>query len=73
MGALLGLSKVELCAPDDDLLLERQVLVQDVAQGEDARLGLVVDQSQHVDGKARLHGGLGKEPVQDHLGIGVAF
>ena len=61
------------CAPDDDLLLEGEILVQNVAQGEDLRLALVIHKGQHVDRKARLHGGLGKETVQDHLGIGVSF
>ena len=73
VGALLCLAEVKLRAPDDDLFLERQILVQDMAKGEDLRLGLVVDQGQHVDGKARLHGSLGEKAVEDHLGIGVAL
>ena len=73
MGALLGLTEIIAGAADDHVLLEREILVQDVPQGEDARLGLVIHEGQHVDGKARLHGGLGEEAVQDHLGIGVAL
>ena len=38
MSALLGLLEVIFGAPDDDLLLEGDVLIQDVTQGED--LGL---------------------------------
>ena len=44
-----------------------------MAQREDLRLGLVVHQGQHIDRKARLQGRLGKEAVQDHLGVGVLF
>ena len=73
MGALLRLSEIVARAADDDVLLEGQVFVEDVAQGEDLGLGLVVDQRQHVDRKARLHGRLGKETVEHHLGVGVAL
>ena len=48
-----------------------EVLVQDVPQGEDLGLGLVVHQGQHVDGKGGLQLGLGKQAVQHHLGVGV--
>ena len=71
MRPLLRLAAVEDGAPGDDLLLEGNVLVQDLAQGEDLGLLLVVDESQHDDGKGGLHLGLGKEPVEHHLGIGV--
>ena len=40
-------------------------------QGEDLGLGLVLHQGQHVDGKGGLQLGLGKQAVQDHLGVGV--
>ncbi|CAN4018586.1 Arc-like DNA binding domain-containing protein, partial [Dysosmobacter welbionis] len=46
-------------------------LVNDVAQGEDLGLRLVIHQGQHVDGKAGLQLGLGEQAVQHHLGIGV--
>ena len=71
MGPLLRLAQVELGAPEDDLLLEGQVFVQDMPQGADAGLGLVVDQRQHVDGEGDLELGLGKQPVEHHLGVGV--
>ena len=72
VGPLLGLLQVVPGAPDDDLLLEGDVLVQDVAQGEDLGLGLpFVHQGQHVDGEGGLELGLGEEPVEHHLGVGV--
>ena len=71
MGPLLGLLQVVSGAADDDLLLEGQVLVDDVPQGENFRLGLVLDQGQHIDGKGALQLGLGKQAVEHHLGIGV--
>ena len=43
VGALLRLLEVVFRAPDDDLLLEGEVFVDDVAQGEDLRLALVLD------------------------------
>ena len=39
MGPLLGLAQIVAGAADDDLLLKGDVLVQDVAQGEDLGLG----------------------------------
>ena len=71
MGALLGLLQVVPGAADDDLLLEGQILVDDVPQGEDLRLGLVVHQGQHIDGEGGLQLGLGKQAVEHHLRIGV--
>ncbi len=71
MGPLLGLLQVVAGAADDDLLLEGQVLVDDVPQGEDLGLGLVLHQGQHIDGKGGLELGLGKQAVEHHLGIGV--
>ena len=72
---LLGLLQVKAGAADEDLLLIGDVLVQNVAQGEDAGLKLPVDlhQGQHVDGKGGLELGLGEQPVEHHLGIGVPF
>ena len=40
-------------------------------QGQNLGLGLVVDQRQHIDGKGGLKLGLGKETVEDHLGVGI--
>ena len=71
MGPLLGLPQVEPCPPDDDLLLVRQVLVEDVPQGENLRLALVLHQGQHVDGEGRLQLRLGEQAVEHHLGVGV--
>ena len=73
VGALLRLFQVVPCPPDDDLLLELQILVDDVPQGEDLRLPLVLHQRQHVDGKRGLELGLGEQAVQHHLRIGVAL
>ena len=73
MGTVLDLFQLEAGTAEDDLLLVFQVLVDDVAEGEDSGLGLVVYQGQHVDGKGGLELGLGKKAVQDHLGIGVPF
>ena len=73
MGPLLCLAQVELGAAGDDLLLEGDILVQDEAQGQNLGLGLVVDQSQHIDGKGGLQLGLSEQTVQHHLGIGSGF
>ena len=73
VGALLGLFQVEAGPADDDLLLEFQVLVDDVPQGQYFRLPLVFHKRQHIDGKGGLQLGLGKQTVQHHLGIGVAL
>ena len=73
MGALLRLLQVEPRPADDDLLLERQVLVNDVAQGQDLGLALVVHQCQHIDGERGLQLGLGEQAVQHHLGVGVTL
>ena len=58
---------------DDDLLLEFQVLVDDVPQGQYFRLPLVFHKRQHIDGKGGLELGLGEQAVQHYLGIGVAL
>ena len=73
MGPLLGLAQIVAGAADDDLLLEGDVLVQDVAQGEDLGLGLAagLHQGQHIDGEGGLELGLCKQAVEHHLGIGV--
>jgi hypothetical protein len=54
MRALERFLEVELRAPDDDLLLEGEILVEDVPQGQDLGLVLVIHQSQHIDGKRSL-------------------
>ena len=58
-------------AADDDLLLKGQIFVDDVPQGEDLRLGLVIHQRQHIDGEGGLQLGLCKQAVEYHLRIGV--
>ena len=63
VGPLLSLVQVEPRAADDNLLLEGQVLVEDVPQGQDLRLALVVHQGQHIDGEGGLQLGLGKQAV----------
>ena len=71
VGPLLGLAQVIAGPAEQDLLLVLEILVNDVAQGENLGLGLVVHQGQHVDGKGGLQLGLGIEPVEHHLGVGV--
>ena len=61
--ALARLFEVILRSARDELFLEGKILVDDVAQGQDFRLLLVVHKRQHIDGKARLHLRLGKETV----------
>ena len=71
MLALPGLSEVILRAPGDELFLEGEIFVNDVPQGEDLGLGLVVHQGEHVDGEGGLQLGLSEEAVQNDLCIGV--
>ena len=54
MRPLLSLFQIVAGPADDDLLLERQVFVNDVPQGQDLGLVLVIHQSQHIDGKRSL-------------------
>ena len=63
MGALLGFLEVEPRPADDDLLLEGEVLVQDVAEAQNPGLALVIDQGQHIDGEGGLKLGLAEETV----------
>jgi len=73
VGALLGLFEVVFRSAHDQLFLEGEVLVDDVAQVEYLRLGLVVYQRQHVYRKARLHLGLRQQAVEHDLRICVAL
>ena len=73
MGALKRFFEVELRAAHDDLFLEGEVLVENVPQGQDLRLRLVIDQGEHVHGERGLHLRLGEEPVEHDLGVGVLF
>ena len=61
--ALACLFEVILRSARDELFLEGEILVDDVAQGQNLRLLLVVDKRQHVDGKARLKLRLGEQAV----------
>ena len=63
MGPLQSLVQVELGAADDNFFLEGQVLVNNVPQGQDLRLALVVNQGQHIDGEGGLELRLGKQAV----------
>ena len=54
MRPLLSLFQIVAGPADDDFLLERQVFVNDVPQGQDLGLVLVIHQSQHIDGKRSL-------------------
>ena len=54
MRPLLGLFQIVARPADDDFLLKRQVFVNDVPQGQDLGLVLVIHQSQHIDGKRSL-------------------
>ena len=55
--------EVILRSARDELFLEGKILVDDVAQGQDLRLLLVVHKRQHIDGKARLKLRLGEQAV----------
>ena len=67
------LFEVELRPSGDDLLLESEILVEHMAQGQDLRLLLVVDQCEHRHAEGRLHLRLGKEAVQNDLRVCVLF
>ena len=54
MSPLLRLFQIVAGPADDDFLLERQIFVNDVPQGQDLGLVLVIHQSQHIDGKRSL-------------------
>ena len=61
--ALECLFEIVLRSARDDLFLEGEVLVQHVAQRENLRLRLVIDQRQHRHAEGRLHLRLGKQAV----------
>ena len=52
MGPFLGFSQVIFCPANDQLFLEGQIFVQNMAQGENTRLRLVIHQREHDNGKA---------------------
>ena len=61
--ALARFFEVILRSARDELFLKGKILVDDMAQGQNLRLLLVVDERQHVDGKARLKLRLGEQAV----------
>ena len=73
MCPLLRLFQVIPGAPGEDFFLMLQVLVDDLPQGKDLRLLLVVHQRQHDDTEAGLQSRLLEQIVQHDLGVGVLF
>ena len=73
MRPLLGFFQVIPGAPGEDFFLMLQVLVDDLPQGENFRLLLVVHQRQHDNAEAGLQGRLLEQIVQHDLRIGVLF
>ena len=57
----------------DDLLLEGEIFIEHMAQGQNLRLLLVVDQRKHRHAERRLHLRLGKQAVQNDLRVRVLF
>ena len=73
MRPLLGFFQVIPGAPGENLFLMLEIFVDDLPQGEDFRLLLVVHQRQHDDAEAGLQGRLLEQIVQHDLGVGVLF
>ena len=73
MRPLLGFFQVIPGAPGEDFFLMLQVLVDDLPQGENFRLLLVVHQRQHDNAEAGLQSRLLEQIVQHDLRIGVLF
>ena len=73
MSALLGLAQIVARAADDDVLLEGQVLVDNVAQGQYLRLTLIIHERQHIYREAGLQRSLREQPVQHDLRVCVAL
>ena len=71
--ALARLLEVVLRAAGDDLLLIGEVFIENVAQGEDLRLLLVIDQREHIDGEAGLELRLREQAIQNDLRVRVAL
>lgn len=67
MLSLLRLLEVEPGAADDDVLLVRDVIFEDLFEVEDAR-GAVHEREQD-DGVVHLQAGLLEEGVEHHLGV----
>ena len=73
MCPLLRLFQVIPGAPGEDFFLMLQVLVDDLPQGENFRLLLVIHQRQHDNAEAGLQSRLLEQIVQHDLRIGVLF
>ena len=73
MCPLLRLFQVIPGAPGEDFFLMLQVLVDDLPQGKNLRLLLVVHQRQHDNAEAGLQSRLLEQIVQHDLRIGVLF
>ena len=73
VSALLCLAQVIARAAEDDLLLIGQIFIQNLAQGEDLRLALVLHEGQHIDGERRLQLRLSEQAVQDDLRVCLAL
>ena len=73
MCALLRLFQIEFCAPDDHVLLMRQIFVQNFAQIQHLRLALVLDERQHIGRERRLKRRLREQAVEHDLRVGLAL
>ena len=73
MLALFCFAQIILRAACDDLFLICQILVENMAQRENARLRLVVDKRKHRHAERGLHLRLRKQTVEHDLRIGVFF
>ena len=73
MGALLCLAEIVTGAALQNLFLEVQILVNDLAQGQNTGLRLVIDQRQHIDREGSLHLGHREQTVEHDLRIGIAL
>ena len=73
MGPLSCLTQVILGTAGKHFHLVGKVLVQNLPQGQDLGLLLIVHQGQHNDTEATLQRGLLKQSVQHYLGISILF
>ena len=73
VSTLLGLAQIVLGSAGQDVHLVCQVFVQNLPQGQNLGLLLVVHQCQHDDAEIGLQGGLLKQIVQHHLTVGILF
>ena len=69
MGALLSLPQIVLGTTGQHFHLEVQIFIQNLTQGQNTRLLLVIHQRQQNNTKGTLQRSLLKEIIQHHLGI----